>query len=158
MADHTGVTEQLSPQAREGLERVLTGVAERHDAFEQWLKALDALASSGVLAAVTSMLEDFDENFNAIMRPEVMGMVANMMMLMGVLSEMSYEPFFHMATRAPAKLDEEYARFQSRKEPLGVGEAMSLMRTPEFAAALEMMVAVMRAMRGAGETSGSTTR
>lgn len=147
MADRPDIIEGLSPEAREGLERLLMRVGNSHEALEQSVEIAEKLADSGVLAGVNSLLDGFDDNFNAALRPEFMGMIANLMMLMGVLSELSYEPFFDLATRVPGSVNAGYSEFVGRTEPMKLSEALALMRTPEMGAAMQLMIAAMRAMR-----------
>jgi uncharacterized protein YjgD (DUF1641 family) len=138
---------QLTDAEREAVDRVLLRLAENAEGVEQMIALAGHLQRSGALAGLQAGIEDLDENFSAVMRPDLMGMVTNLMMLMGVLSQVSYEPFFDLATRTPQALDEGYRRFQERQEKLSPREAMALMRSPEVAAALETMVAVLRAQR-----------
>ena len=145
MADET---RQLTAAEQEALDRVLVRLAENADGVEQAIELAAHLARSGVLAGLQAGLEDLDESFSAAMRPELMGMLANLMMLLGLLSQVSYEPFFDLATRTAPALDDGYRRFQERQEKLGLREAVDLMRSPEVAAALETMAAVLRAQRG----------
>jgi uncharacterized protein YjgD (DUF1641 family) len=139
---------QLTPEEQEALDRVLVRLAENADGVERMIDLAGHLSRSGVLAGLQAGLEDLDENFSAAMRPELMGMVANLMMLLGLMSQVSYEPFFDLATRTTPELDDGYRRFQEREDKLGVREAVELMRTPEVAALLQTMVAVLRAQRG----------
>ena len=140
---------ELTPEQREALDRVLVSLAENADAVEQLIRLARNLSSSGVLAGLQAALEDLDENFSAITRPELMGMVANLMMLLGLLSELAYEPFFDLAMNAPRALNEGYAKFKDRQEKLTLREALELMRSPEVAGVLEGMVAALRAQRSA---------
>jgi uncharacterized protein YjgD (DUF1641 family) len=146
MADAT--PRQLTDAEREAVDRVLLKLAENAEGVEQLLDFAGHLQRSGALAGLQAGLEDLDENFSAVMRPELMGMVTNLMMLLGILSQVSYEPFFDLATRTPPALDEGYRGFQERTEKLSLRETMALMRSPEVAALLETMVAVLRAQRG----------
>lgn len=149
MSGHeTATSMRLTPEQQERLEHLLARVAEHADALEHLLDAVELLAGSGLLAGITAVLEEFDETFSAFNRPELMGMVANAMMLLGVLSQLRYEPFFDLAMRAPAVMNEAYPRFRRRTERLGLREALELIRSPEVAAALELLVAVLRAQRG----------
>lgn len=139
---------QLTDAEREAVDRVLLRLAENAESVEQMIELAGHLHRSGALAGLQAGLEDLDENFSAVMRPDLMGMVTNLMMLMGVLSQVSYEPFFDLATRTPPALDEGYRGFQERKEKLGLRETVALMRSPEVAALLQTMVAMLRAQRG----------
>jgi uncharacterized protein YjgD (DUF1641 family) len=138
----------LTPDEQEALDRVLVRLAENADGVESMIDLAGHLSRSGVLAGLQAGLEDLDENFSAAMRPELMGMVANLMMLLGLMSQISYEPFFDLAMRTAPELDDGYRRFQEREDKLGIREAVELMRTPEVAALLGTMVAVLRAQRG----------
>jgi uncharacterized protein YjgD (DUF1641 family) len=142
--------EGLDEQQRADLTRVLARIARSAPAIEQALDALDHLADSGNLAALDGLFEEFDDNFNAVTRPELMGMIANMMMLMGLLSQVRYEPFFDLAMRAPEALNEAYPAFRARTKPMGLREMIRLIRSPEMAGALEMLGAVARAQHGNG--------
>lgn len=148
--DVTTAIEELSPQERDDLGRVLARIARSAPAIDQALDALDHLADSGNLAALDGLFEEFDDNFSAVTRPELMGMVANLMMIMGVLSQVRYEPFFDLAMHAPATLNEQYPKFRERTKPMGLLEMVRLMRSPEMAGALEMLAAVAKSQHGDG--------
>ena len=138
----------LTPEQQERLDRLQLRLVDNADAIEQLLDTVELLAGSGLLAGLNAVLDEFDDNFSAATRPELMGMIANAMMLLGVLSQLRYEPFFDLAMRAPAVMNEAYPRFQQRTKPLGLREARDLMRSPEVAGALELLVAILRAQRG----------
>jgi uncharacterized protein YjgD (DUF1641 family) len=142
--------ETLTPEEQRALQRVQARIARNADAIEQVLETVELLAGSGALAGLNAVLDEFDDNFSSVTRPELMSMVANGMMLLGVLSELRYAPFFDLAMNAPAVMNEAYPRFRQRTERLSLREAVSLIRSPEVAAALELMVAVLRAQRGGG--------
>ncbi len=46
-------------------------------------------------------------------------------------------------------ITEAYPRFRERTEPMTLREAISNLRSPDFAAAMELMVSVLRSPRGA---------
>jgi uncharacterized protein YjgD (DUF1641 family) len=139
--------DELSAEERQALNGLLRKVARNAGAIEQVLDTVEHLGESGALAGLNATLAEFDDNFNAAMRPEVMSMLGNMMMLMGLLSEVRYEPFFDLAMNAPAAMNDAYPRFKTREEKLKLREAIELFRSPELASALELLVAIMRAQR-----------
>jgi len=142
----------MSPAEREAADHLLARAVRSRDSIEQALNFLDQVVESGNLAAIGGFLEDFDENFGAITRPDLMTLIANLMMLMGALSRIDYAPFFSIAMRTPESLNAAYPAFEERTEKLQLGEAMELLRSPEIAAALEMLVAVLRSLRPETET------
>ncbi|HZC99638.1 MAG TPA: hypothetical protein VFA46_05445 [Actinomycetes bacterium] len=150
------MTEPSSPQVghltpeqqQQTLERLRARIVQNADAIDQVLDTVELLAGSGVLAGLNAVLDEFDDNFSAATRPELMSMAANAMMLMGVLSQLRYEPFFDLAMQTPAVMNEAYPRFRRRTERLGLREAVNLLRSPEVAGALELLVSVLRAQRG----------
>jgi uncharacterized protein YjgD (DUF1641 family) len=144
---HEPLLQGLTAQERAALEGVLRRVAQSAPAIEQLLDVTDRLAESGVLAGVLGLLEEFEHTFRAMTRPELMGMVANLMMLLGVLSQVTYEPFFSMAMNAPPALNEGYAHLKERRKGLTLREVREIARSPEVAAALRTLIAVLRVQR-----------
>jgi uncharacterized protein YjgD (DUF1641 family) len=139
--------EGLTPDERQAVDHLMRRVARSAPAIEEALDTLDHLSESGNLAALNGILKDFDENFNAITRPDMMTMIANMMMLMGFLGQISYEPFFTLAMKVPPAVNQAYPEFKKRKSGLGMRETLQLMRSPEVAGALQMMHAVLQSVR-----------
>jgi uncharacterized protein YjgD (DUF1641 family) len=139
----------LSPEERAALERLQKRLAGNATEVEQALDLLELLAESGILAGVNSFLAEFDENFSALTRPDLMTMVANLMMLMGFLGQIPYEGGFKLAMDGPEAIGEAYPRFRERREPMRMREAIEILRSPDVAAALEMMIAVLRSQRDA---------
>lgn len=127
------------------VDRLLAKLAEHQDAVEQLLEVVGRLHRSGLLAAVDGVLEEFDEQFSAATRPELMTLVANLMMLLGALGQVRYEPLFRLALYAAQAANERLA--QPRTRPLGLGEAWRLVRSPEVAQLLEVLVAALRSLR-----------
>ncbi len=130
---------------REAVDRLLAKLAEHADAVEQLLEVIGGLGRSGLLAAAAGVLEEFDEQFSAATRPELMTLLANLMMLVGALGQVRYEPLFRLALYAAQAANEKLAR--PRTQPMGLGEAWRLLRSPEVAQALEVLVAALRALR-----------
>lgn len=147
MADDNDNT-QLTPEERAALDRLQMRLARNADQIEQALEMVERLADSGVLAGINSGLEEFDENFSALTRPDVMTMVANLMMLMGMLGQLPYEGGFRLAMDAPQAINDAYPSFRDRSEPMKLREAVQILRSPDVAAALEMLVSVLRSQRG----------
>ena len=138
----------LTPEERAALDRLEKRLARNADQVEQALELVERLADSGLLAGINSGLEEFDENFSALTRPDVMTMVANLMMLMGLLGQLPYEGGFRLAMDAPQAISDAYPRFRDRTEPMKLREAIEILRSPDVAAALEMLVSVLRSQRG----------
>ncbi|MDQ7828581.1 MAG: hypothetical protein QN158_07215 [Armatimonadota bacterium] len=130
---------------RQALDRVLAKLAEHADAVEQLLDVVGRLQRSGLLAAVDGVMEEFDEQFSAATRPELMTLVANAMMLLGVLGQVRYEPLFRLALYAAQAANEKLA--QPRTRPMRVREVWQALRSPEVAQALEVLLAALRALR-----------
>lgn len=139
---------QLSDEDFAAAQQLLKKLAENADAIEEALEILSHLSSSGLLAGLNGMLEDADENISATIRPDFMRMMANLMMLLGIVSQLNYEMLFDMAMKVPQALNDGYPHFKSRTEPMGAREAASLVRSPEMASALHLVVGMMKAMKG----------
>lgn len=139
----------LTPEEEAALQRLRKRLAGNAGEVDQVLDLLERLADSGVLAGVDSFLGEFDENFSALTRPDLMTMIANLMMLMGLLGQLPYEGGFKLAMDGPQAIGEAYPRFRERREPMKMREAVEILRSPDVAAALEMMVTVLRSQRDA---------
>jgi uncharacterized protein YjgD (DUF1641 family) len=137
----------LTPEERAALDRLEKRLARNAGQVEQALELVERLADSGLLAGINSGLEEFDENFSALTRPDVMTMVANLMMLMGLLGQLPYEGGFRLAMDAPEAISDAYPQFRDRTEPMKLREAIEILRSPDVAAALEMLVSVLRSQR-----------
>jgi uncharacterized protein YjgD (DUF1641 family) len=149
MSDEKMTPTDLSPEERAALERLQLRLARNAAQVEQALETVELLAESGMLAGFNAILEEFDENFSALTRPDIMTMVSNLMMLMGTLGQIPYEGGFKLVMDAPEAIGEAYPRFRERTEPMKLREAVSILRSPDVAAAIELMVSVLRSQRGA---------
>jgi uncharacterized protein YjgD (DUF1641 family) len=141
------VADDLTPAEREALDRLQARLARSAPAIEQALDLVENLADSGILAGANGVVEEFDENFSALTRPDIMTMVSNLMMLLGTLGQIPYEGGFRLAMDGPEAIGEAYPRFRERTEPMSMREAIHVLRSPEVAAAMEMMVTVLRSQR-----------
>jgi uncharacterized protein YjgD (DUF1641 family) len=141
-------SEPLTPEEQAALERLERRLARSAGQVEQALEMVERLADSGLLAGVNSILAEFDESFSALTRPDVMTMVANLMMLLGTLGQLPYEGGFKLAMDAPEAIAKAYPRFLERTEPMKLREAIEILRSPDVAAALELLVAVLGSQRG----------
>jgi uncharacterized protein YjgD (DUF1641 family) len=137
----------LTGEERASLERLQARLARNPEAIEQALDLVENLADSGMLAGANGIVEEFDENFSALTRPDVMTMVANLMMLLGVLSQLPYEGGFKLAMEGGPAIEKAYPRFRERTEPMKLREAVQILRSPDVAAAIELLVSVLRSQR-----------
>jgi uncharacterized protein YjgD (DUF1641 family) len=144
MAEESG---PLTPDESAALERLQKRLAQNAGQVEQALDTVERLADSGMLAGINSILAEFDENFSAATRPDVMTMVANLMMILGTLGQIPYEGGFKLAMDGPEAISAAYPRFRERTEPMKMREAIQILRSPDVAAAMELMVAVLRSQR-----------
>jgi len=62
-----------TPEQQERLVRLVERIVERADAIEQLLETVEHLATSGLLSGINAVLDEYDETFSAINRPELMG-------------------------------------------------------------------------------------
>ncbi len=134
-------------ESRQKLDALLERISNNSGAIGEFLTTIEYLSSSGTLAAVNSIFGEFDEHFSAINKPDFMTMVANGMMLLGTLSELSYEPFFNTAMAVPKVMNTAYADFRDQSHTPSLKETVALLRSPELRAALRLIVMVLRAQR-----------
>jgi len=144
-----------TPADREAVQHMLARIARSRASIEQVLDLVDHLADSGNLAAVDGFFRDFNETFNAATRPDLMTMIANVMMVVGALGQIDYDPFFALAMRTPTAVNAEYAKFATREQRLSLREAFDVIRRPEVAGALQLVAAVLRSLRPERDASPS---
>lgn len=138
---------ELTAEERAALERLQLRLARNAPAVEQALELVENLADSGLLAGVNGVVEEFDENFSAIARPDLMTMISNLMMLLGTLGQLPYEAMFKLGMDAGPAVEEAYPRFQERDKPMSMREAVAILRSPDVAAAIALLMSVMRSQR-----------
>ncbi len=143
MSDET----ELTPDERAALARLERRLARDADQIEQALDLVQRMADSGLLAGANSFVGEFDENFSALTRPDVMTMIANLMMLLGLLGQLPYEGGFKLAMDGAPAIAEAYPQFRDRTEPMKLREAIGILRSPDVAAALGLLVSVMGSQR-----------
>lgn len=142
------VLESLSDEDVEKMANLIGQLIENLDALTQTLNLLKQLKESGILEAATKLLEGVDELFNAMARHEVMKPVANVMMLVYMLSNLNYETLFQLAETMPKCMDKAMDEVKRTEKGMGLLELMRLMRSPEMAALLKAMIAMSSCMRG----------
>jgi uncharacterized protein YjgD (DUF1641 family) len=138
----------LTPAEQAALQRLQRRLARSAGEVEQLIDLAERLADSGLLAGANEFAGEFDESFSALTRPDVMTMVANLMMLLGLLGQLPYEGGFKLAMDGPAAIERAYPRFRERSEPMSAREALQVLRSPDVAAAVEALMAVLRSQRG----------
>ncbi len=142
------VLESLSDEDVEKMANLIKQLIENLDTLTQALNLLKQLKESGILDVATKLLEGVDESFNAMARPEVMKPMANMMMLVYMLSNLNYEMLFQLAEIMPKCMDKAMDEMKKTEKGMGLLELMRLMKSPEMAALLKAMIAMSSCMRG----------
>ena len=142
------VLESLSDEDVEKMANLIKQLIENLDTLTQALNLLKQLKESGILDVATKLLEGVDESFNAMARPEVMKPMANMMMLIYMLSNLNYEMLFQLAETMPKCMDKAMDEMKKTEKGMGLLELMRLMKSPEMAALLKAMIAMSSCMRG----------
>lgn len=142
------VLESLSDEDVEKMANLLKQLIENLDTLTQALNLLKQLKESGILDVATKLLEGVDESFNAMARPEVMKPMANMMMLVYMLSNLNYEMLFQLAETMPKCMDKAMDEMKKTEKGMGLLELMRLMKSPEMAALLKAMITMSSCMKG----------
>ncbi len=137
--------------SQERLERLMAALEENAEALETLLRLAGELKRSGVLDALLALAEASDELFSAMATQEVARPVGNAMMLLYLLGALDQDMLMAAAERAPGCL-EEARRAASEDRPMSLRELIRTVTSPEFAAALRAMRALLAcSRRGGGE-------
>jgi uncharacterized protein YjgD (DUF1641 family) len=146
----------------EEIERVLKSVdlkklailmkelSDNADAILSLIEVAKMLKETGTTAALTGLLEVSDETFNAIARAEVMKAVGNLIMPVYMLSMFDNFMLMRAAETTPKCVDVAVKKASKVERGLGLLELLSIMRSPEMAAALKAFTPIVRCMRGKG--------
>jgi uncharacterized protein YjgD (DUF1641 family) len=125
-------------------------LSDNADAILSLIEVAKTLKETGTTAALTGLLEVSDETFNVIARAEVMKDVGNLMMLVYMLSMFDNFMLVRAAETTPKCVDVAVKEASKVERGLGLLELLSIMRSPEMAAALKAFTSIVRCMRGIG--------
>ena len=150
------MTSTIADSREDRVEALMDRLADAAPALEQLVDVAEGLASSGVLAGIGATLDEWDENFSAATRPEGMTLAANLMMLMGALSQIRYDAMFDVAMRLPDALNDGLEEAAKRDGPMGMLELLRLMRSPGMAGVLTMASTVLEEMHEGAPGRGTT--
>lgn len=124
-------------------------LSENMDTIARIVKLLNDLKESGALAALEAFTEGSDELFNAATRTEFMSAIANAVTLVYMLSQFSHPMLVQMAETMPKCTGKAMEELKKTEKGMGLFQLLSLMRSPEMAAAMKAMVSAIRCMKQA---------
>lgn len=131
------LAEKLESVEVEKLEKLVDALVESVDALAELAALAKKLKEAGILAALDALVDASEEEFSAIARPDIMGMVSNIMLMMWLMGQVRGEVMFNLANKTPPCIEEAYDEFRKPHKRMGLFELINLMRSPEFAAALK---------------------
>jgi|UPI0003B5610A Uncharacterized conserved protein len=135
----------IDEKEKEKIEDIIKTLIENKDAIKDIIEIVQKLQESGILSAVSGLLEGFEEGFNSIVKPEIMGSVANAMMLVWLIGNLNHQLLFELAQKLPEgmkKATEEFS--QAQKEKPSIFKMLKLMKSPEFYAAIKSLHTMIR--------------
>lgn len=146
-----GVSEQDVAEIEEMLKEVdlknvamlLKELSDNADSISELIRLSKALKESGTLAILESVLEMTDENFNALLRPDAVRALGNLMMLVYLLSSLNNAMLMKAAEGVPPCLDKAVNSASENMRPIGILEAIRILRSPEVGAALRGLYAAL---------------
>ncbi len=137
----------ITEEEAQRLAKLVKELAENADALESLVRLARKLKESGLLAIVEAVAETGAEGFVAATRLELMSMVANMMMVAYMIGQLNHELMMEATESVPRCLDEAYREFSKDHRKMGLFELLSIVRSPEFTAALKAMQQMLRCFR-----------
>ncbi len=108
---------------------------------------LDRVYESGLLVALSALMENFDEGFNSIAKPDLMAALANIMLLIWMAGNLDHEMLFNAAQTFPEAMRaarQEFEAAEQRKPSLL--ELLRIMRQPEFYRLLRAISAFLKVL------------
>ena len=138
----------LPEEKAEKLAKLLERIADNADALEQLLDTLEKMKDTGLLEGISALAESFEEGFNYLMRPELMGAMGNMMMLIYFISRLNHPMIYEVAENTPPCIEKAWEEFKKTpNKKAGFFELLDLMRSPEFYGMMRAMKAMLECMR-----------
>ena len=124
---------ELPPEKAEKLAKLLEKLADNSDSLIETLETLTKLKETGLLAGLSALAESFEEGFNYLMRPELMGSIGNTMMLLYLMSRIDHTMLFEISNKLPNCISKAYEQLKNppEKKP-GLIETINLLRSPEI--------------------------
>lgn len=154
------LAENLKEEDAEEVERLLREVdlksvalllkelSDNAEAVADLIRFAKALRESGTLALLESLVEATDENFNALLRPETMRAVGNLMALFYLLSSFNNLMLMKAAEMTPKCTERAVAEASQNMKPLGIIELIKILRSPELGAAVRGLHASLKCFSG----------
>ncbi len=138
------MTEEKQQQALALLDKIL----EKQEAIEDVLEYIEKVHESGILAALETLVGEFDEGFNAISRPDLMASIANMMLLVWMVGNLDHEMLFNMAQKLPVAMQTAREEFErTAHEKPSIWEMIRLLKSPEFYRLLKSLHAALQVLK-----------
>jgi len=141
----------ISDEELEKMARMIRKVLDNMDALMEAMEILRLMKENGILDAVARLFGGLEEGFNAMAKPDMMKPMANAMMLLYMLSNVSYETLFDLAETMPRCMGEAMKKMRETRKGYGIVQLLRIMRSPEMAALINAMVGLSSCMK---ETSG----
>lgn len=141
----------LTPEQQQAAQELLEKILERKEAIECLLEHIDRIYESGILVALSALLENFDEGFNSIAKPDLMAALANIMLLIWMAGNLDHEMLFQAAQTFPEAMRAARQEFEATPERKpSILELLRLIRQPEFYRLLRTMQAFLKALNKPG--------
>ena len=92
---------------------------------------------TGFLDGLEALAKASEQGFVAVNRPEVMGMVGNVMVLLNLIGSLDHATLIGLSQTLPQALNDAMAELKKAPDrKLGLFELLNMMRSPEFSALL----------------------
>lgn len=141
--DAVEIEEILKGVDLKGVAMLLKELSDNAESIAELIRLSKTLKESGTLALLESFLESTDENFNALLRPDTMRAVGNLMMLVYLLSSLNNSMLMKAAESVPPCIDKAVDTASNNMRPIGILEAIRILRSPEVGAALRSLHAAL---------------
>ncbi len=126
---------------------VFKKIAENKENIEIVLDVIEKIKETGLLAAISALSEGAEEGFNSIVKPELMGSIANAMMLVWMIGNINHPMLFEMAQKVPNALNKSFEEIkkikEEGKEKPSLFKILKIIKTPEFYYALKLIHSIL---------------
>lgn len=142
----------LKEEEAKAVEEIIRKIAENKDTIDEFLDVINKLRDTGALSAISALAEGFEEGFNSVVKPEIMGSVANIMMLVWLMGNLDHEILFSLAQKVPEAINKSKEEIQKAKEEKpSIFKLIKIMKSPEFFTAVKTMQIILSNLSSNGE-------
>lgn len=125
-------------------DEVIQLLIQNKDLIKKLLNTFKAIDDAGYLDAIKALAEASESIFLAMNKPEVMGTIGNLMVLLYLINNIDQSVLMDLSVKLPKAINSISQEIKKEPVKLGFFEMIKIMRSPEFATLLKALQSMMK--------------